>query len=191
MIDARSLKTIGVLLTFLVVETLVSAPVPAEAQGAQVLPEGVSQFDLGSFDFGSTQGSDSGRAPGSGVASAGGGAPGSSGATGEYGSAPSRSYESSQTKKTATQSVPSLMMTQVSPLDRVFGGGRALPPTRLDSFVRNSGGMAELIYGDEGTTTIPPFFGFSEAHRLERGMYSPGLTTGHKSGLPDAWGWPQ
>jgi hypothetical protein len=81
-------------------------------------------------------------------------------------------------------------MAQTATLDKVFGG-RALPPTRLDSFVKSAAGNAELIYGDEGTTDIPPFFTFDESHRIERGVYSKDLTTGHKGDLPDAWGWPQ
>lgn len=65
-----------------------------------------------------------------------------------------------------------------------------LPKTTLDSFVSNAGAQAELIYGDEGTDSIPPYFGFDETHRIETGIYSPGLTTGHRSALPEAWGWP-
>ena len=70
---------------------------------------------------------------------------------------------------------------------------RSLPETRLDSFVKESG-YNDLIYGDEGTDTIPPYFTFTEAHRIERGIEASGnaggLTTGHPSDAPDAWGWP-
>ncbi|CAN5611981.1 hypothetical protein BH10CYA1_BH10CYA1_12560 [soil metagenome] len=84
-----------------------------------------------------------------------------------------------------------LPVTQTVPLDKVFGGGRKLPPTRLDSFVRNAGGSADQIYGDEGGEGIPPFFGFDEGHYIGTGINSGQLTTGHRSGLPSAWGYPQ
>jgi len=80
--------------------------------------------------------------------------------------------------------------TSYVPLDKVYGGGGALPPTSMDSFVYNAAGSADLIYGDEGTTSIPPFFGFDESHRINAGIYQGGLTTGHASALPEAWGWP-
>jgi len=80
----------------------------------------------------------------------------------------------------------------VNPLDqsnnRVVNG---LPPTSTDSFVYEAGGMAELIYGDEGTTDIPPYFGFDQTHRINTGITgtrAKGLTTGHGSLLPNAWG---
>lgn len=66
-----------------------------------------------------------------------------------------------------------------------------LPVTNLDSFVAQSG-YDDLIYGDEGVDDIPPYFEFTEEHRIERGIErsNPGLTTGHPSDAPDAWGWP-
>ncbi len=78
-------------------------------------------------------------------------------------------------------------------LARISGprGRNGLPPTRLDSFVKEAGGHAWHIYGDEGTTSIPPFFEFSPIHRIERGINGPraaGLTTQHGSPLPPAWG---
>lgn len=78
-------------------------------------------------------------------------------------------------------------------LARVSGprGRNGLPPTRLDSFVKEAGGHAWHIYGDEGTYSIPPFFEFSPIHRIERGINGPraaGLTTQHGSPLPPAWG---
>lgn len=73
-----------------------------------------------------------------------------------------------------------------------------LPETRLDSFVKEAKGNAELIYGDEGgagsgeTTSsegaLPPYFGYDQSHRIASGIYSDDLTTGHGSYLPDATG---
>ena len=68
---------------------------------------------------------------------------------------------------------------------------QGLPKTNLDSFVAQAGGQAELIYGDEGTDGPPPYDNFTEEHRIERGIHDGGLTTNHKSGLPEAWGWPE
>ena len=84
-----------------------------------------------------------------------------------------------------------LNTTTYTSLDQVYGQGQALPPTVMDSFVYNAAGSADLIYGDEGTTSIPPFFGFDESHRINAGITSGGLTTGHASGLPEAWGYPE
>ncbi len=70
-------------------------------------------------------------------------------------------------------------------------GRNGLPPTRLDSFVKEAGGSAWHIYGDEGTYSIPPFFEFTPGHRIERGITggrAAGLTTSHGSALPPAWG---
>ncbi len=68
-----------------------------------------------------------------------------------------------------------------------------LPETTLDSFVLQAKGNADAIYGDEGTVGLPPFGepGFTPDHRIERGITgdrSKGLTTGHGSVLPAAWG---
>ena len=83
--------------------------------------------------------------------------------------------------------------TGVAQLDAVYGGTlpQGLPQTRLDSFVAQAGGMAEMIYGDEGVMDIPPLFGFTEMSRINTGINSGGLTTGHQDGsLPEAWGYP-
>ncbi|MBY0551651.1 MAG: hypothetical protein K2W95_30490 [Candidatus Obscuribacterales bacterium] len=64
-----------------------------------------------------------------------------------------------------------------------------LPPTRLEGFVHNSG-KSEAIYGDEGIY-LPPFDSFTADHRIEAGINSPDLTTGHKSNAPSAWDFPQ
>jgi hypothetical protein len=78
---------------------------------------------------------------------------------------------------------------------QIFGmggtGGRQLPPTNLDSFVTQAGGQAELIYGDEGTTGLPPLDNFKKENRIDAGIFGIndlGLTTGHGSVMPDAWG---
>lgn len=75
----------------------------------------------------------------------------------------------------------------------VFGGGgrNGLPQTRLDSFVKEAKGHAWHIYGDEGVYSIPPFMEFTPIHRIERGILekrAAGITTGHGSSLPPAWG---
>ncbi|MBU6450165.1 MAG: hypothetical protein KGS72_00185 [Cyanobacteria bacterium REEB67] len=65
-----------------------------------------------------------------------------------------------------------------------------LPPCNMDSFVYQSG-MSDAIYGDEGVGGPPPMMGFSQGSRIASGLYgqnSAGLTTGHGSYLPDAWG---
>jgi hypothetical protein len=66
-------------------------------------------------------------------------------------------------------------------------GRLTLPPTQLDSFVQNSG-YNPMIYGDEGTDGPPPFDNFLY---INDGINSSGLTTGHPSGAPSAWGYPQ
>jgi hypothetical protein len=63
----------------------------------------------------------------------------------------------------------------------------------LDSFVHHAliSGHAEHIYGDEGTYGPPPQMGFNIKHRINIGIVGArdeGLTTGHGSYLPDAWG---
>ena len=85
-----------------------------------------------------------------------------------------------------------LPVTEFTTLDKTAPGRRpgSLPETKLDSFVVQAGGMRDLIYGDEGTFDIPPFFGFDTSHRINTGIHSGELTTGHQSGLPEAWGYP-
>lgn len=92
------------------------------------------------------------------------------------------------------QSVGDIVAGQV--LNQLMGGNRNqarrnLPPVRMDSFVQQAGGHAEHIYGDEGANGLPPYFGFSKAHRIDTGIMgtrNAGLTTGHGSIMPDAWG---
>ncbi len=74
---------------------------------------------------------------------------------------------------------------------RPSGTVKGLPPCTMDSFVRNAEGMADLIYGDEGTDGPPPFEEFTTIHRIDAGIFgdrNKGLTTGHRSHLPSAWG---
>jgi hypothetical protein len=79
-----------------------------------------------------------------------------------------------------------------NPLNRDTSGVRnGLPPVTTDSFVYEAGGMAELIYGDEGVGSIPPYFNFTSEHRIDAGLVgtrAEGLTTGHSSPLPTTWG---
>jgi hypothetical protein len=65
-----------------------------------------------------------------------------------------------------------------------------LPPTNLDSFVYQSGYNTN-IYGDEGDVDIPPLNSFQKDNRINAGINgqnAAGLTTGHGSYMPDAWG---
>jgi hypothetical protein len=79
------------------------------------------------------------------------------------------------------------LASQTSQLDKVFGGGLSkLPATETGSFVAQSG-FREDIYGDEGIIGPPPLFDFSY---INSGINSGKLTTGHKSSLPSAWGYP-
>lgn len=69
--------------------------------------------------------------------------------------------------------------------------GRALPPTNVDGFIKSAGGAADQIYGDEGEIGLPPIDSFTKANRINRGIAGindAGLTTGHGSLMPDAWG---
>ncbi len=89
------------------------------------------------------------------------------------------------------QRMASQVQIAVNAPQTASASSNALPPTTLDSFVRNAGGNAEAIYGDEGTTSIPPYLGFSYSHRINAGITGQrdaGLTTGHGSYLPSTWG---
>lgn len=95
----------------------------------------------------------------------------------------------------SAQNVGDIVTGQV--LNQLLGGNqrnrtrRQLPPVQMDSFVDQAGGAAELIYGDEGANGLPPYFGFSAEHRIDNGIYGirdAGLTTGHGSLMPSAWG---
>lgn len=93
------------------------------------------------------------------------------------------------TSPTGQQNVQ-LPRTSTGGLAPVFGGYNGLPPTSLDSFVKEAGGLAFQIYGDEGTSGPPPISGFNRVNRIDSGIQadSAGLTTGHESVLPSAWG---
>ncbi len=85
-----------------------------------------------------------------------------------------------------------LPRTATGGLASVYGGANGLPPTRLDSFVKEAGGLAESIYGDEGTNQPPPIRNFLPQNRIDFGITmsqsNSVLTTGHASLLPTAWG---
>lgn len=88
-----------------------------------------------------------------------------------------------------------LQPVNIHPLDRLYAQGNgSLPPTNLDSFVRQAGGKAYSIYGDEGIIFMPPMFGFGGGSRINSGISgqnAQGLTTGHQDpSLPEAWGRP-
>lgn len=166
---------------------------PSFAQSANGnLPAGTAWGNFGAggaygeFDLGTTSGSSVTRSNVYGTA----------GSAGDYGNTSFKTNEApgqhtyGDSARTSNQRL-NLPLTSYVPLDKVFGGGRGLPRTTLDSFVKNSGGSADQIYGDEGADGLPPFFGFDSGHRIERGIQSGNLTTGHRSGLPEAWGWPQ
>jgi len=87
------------------------------------------------------------------------------------------------------QGLPTVLNSGTSLLNQLMSGPANLPPTNLDSFVAQSG-YNENIYGDE-STGLPPLFGFTQASRINTGILgvnNAGLTTGHGSYMPDAWG---
>ncbi len=88
--------------------------------------------------------------------------------------------------------LPRTTMTQMA-YATATGSRNGLPATTMDSFVKNAGARADAIYGDEGQGDNPPPFyeGFTARHRINAGIVGQqdaGLTTGHGSRLPDAWG---
>lgn len=104
------------------------------------------------------------------------------GAPGQFGFVPGGSGAASSAPVRGTMFAPgNLALRQM--------GKSTLPPTRLEGFVHNSGN-SENIYGDEGVY-LPPFDSFTADHRIEAGINSPDLTTGHKSNAPSAWDFPQ
>ena len=84
--------------------------------------------------------------------------------------------------------VPVYAQQRVASKNRLING---LPPVTMDSFVYEAGAHAEHIYGDEGANGLPPYEGFTKAHRINAGIMDQRdavLTTGHGSYMPDAWG---
>lgn len=65
-------------------------------------------------------------------------------------------------------------------------GRKTLPPTQLTSIIRDSG-YSDTTYGDEGTCGPPPYSNFTT---IDGGL-SGGMSTGHRSDAPSAWGYPQ
>lgn len=119
----------------------------------------------------------------------------SQGAPGSYGNSTFRTnnFRMPDAAYTTSQRLPRVRMTGLGGLATIHGptGRNGLPVTSLDSFVLNAGGHAEHIYGDEGADGLPPYFEFTKAHRINTGITGQrdtGLTTGHGSYLPDAWG---
>lgn len=98
------------------------------------------------------------------------------------------------TRPTRSNSVM-LPRTSTGGLAGVYGEWDGLPPTRLDSFVREAGGLANKIYGDEDEEGgLPKIEGFNPENRIEFGITNSenhiNLTTGHESYLPSACGAP-
>ncbi len=117
------------------------------------------------------------------------------GQTGDFGRSTNttNNYRFPNSANTMNQRLPRVPMAGLGGTAPIFGptGRNGLPVTSLDSFVLNAGGMAELIYGDEGADGIPPYFEFTVEHRINTGIQgarAAGLTTGHSSMMPDAWG---
>jgi hypothetical protein len=114
------------------------------------------------------------------------------GQTGSFGRSTNttNNYRFPNSTYTTNQALPRVPQAGLGGVAPIFGptGRNGLPVTSLDSFVLNAGGSAELIYGDEGTDSPPPYFEFTTAHRIQRGIRQNGLTTGHGSYMPDAWG---
>ncbi len=119
---------------------------------------------------------------------------GTAGATGRQRNTTRQTGGSLGWTRTTGANAVMLPKTAASGLAGVYGGFNGLPPTRLDSFVKNAGGLAEAIYGDEGINGPPKINGFNEQNRIDYGITnSPNneyLTTGHTSLLPSAWGSP-
>ncbi len=117
------------------------------------------------------------------------------GKTGDFGrsSHKTNNYRFPNSANTMNQRLPRVPQAGLGGLAPIFGGGgrNGLPNTSMDSFVLNAGGSADQIYGDEGTDGPPPFSEFTTEHRINTGIQgqrAAGLTTGHGSMMPDAWG---
>jgi hypothetical protein len=84
------------------------------------------------------------------------------------------------TGNTGNQSVPNLPLCRTHTLSIVSGpvAANGLPPCSLDSFVKNAGGNAFNIYGDEGSNGKPPLEDFQSINSGISGDWAAGLTTG-------------
>lgn len=122
-------------------------------------------------------------------------APASQATTGSFGntSEPTNEGQSANSAPTSKQNIRGLQYAGFGGLAEIHGptGPNGLPMTTSDGFVENAGGMAELIYGGDGSNGPPVFNGYDPSHRIERGIQgerAEGLTTGHGSPLPSASG---
>lgn len=91
---------------------------------------------------------------------------------------------------TVSQQVYDLLPPALQALVKVKGRRGFLPPTQLDSFVKESG-YDPNIYGDEGTDGLPPLNEFLPQNRIDWGIVGvrdQGITTGHGSLMPAAAG---
>ncbi len=184
--SANRATGVGMVLLSLAVAALTGNPAQA-ADWDTSIADSRASGTFQEFDLGSTISSNETGGLNAGIA----GGVASSGASGVYGNAPGTHSRpaSPRPRDTGAQRVRLAPATSAI-LDRTFGRLGFLPPTSMESFVRNSAGNADLIYGDEGTDGPPPFEGFDQSHRINSGIYTPGLTTGHRSALPEAWGYP-
>ncbi len=122
----------------------------------------------------------------------------SQGASGDYGRISMPTGEGSEGMGGELAEPTMSQMTAMAPtlsgqLAPKFGprGRNGLPVTSLDSFVKNAGAYAEQIYGDEGAEGLPQIEKFLPQNRINFGIVAArasGLTTGHGSVLPNAWG---
>ena len=93
--------------------------------------------------------------------------------------------------KAALSLAASLFFTNTLTINLPAFSQQNLPPVNLDSFIKEAGIHADDIYGDEGKIDLPPFAGYTKAHRINAGIMDlrdAGLTTGHGSWMPDASG---
>lgn len=119
----------------------------------------------------------------------------SQGAPGEFGntSDTTNNFRRDDSFGTTNQRLPDLQQTTTAILSPISGptGRNGLPMTSTDSFVLNSAGEAESIFGNEGRDGLSPYSEFTPDHRIERGITgerAEGLTTFHGSLLPSATG---
>lgn len=122
----------------------------------------------------------------------------SQGASGDFGrvSSPTgqgASESGGQFAAPTSPQITAMVATVNGQLAPKFGarGRNGLPAVSMDSFVKNAGAYAEQIYGDEGAEGLPQIEKFLPENRINFGIVGDranGLTTGHGSVLPNAWG---